>query len=282
MNGKRQVVLAVECDFPGYQPYEGLCTYDHAQSKRLVSLAVDFVLKVCGGKGVFFIHTSPFMRRNHSNPFFNNSEYLNLWQRVQDGGGEIGLHPHEEEPDGSCFYYYYSKHMERVINEHAELLRSRGFNISSQMMGYFGMNEWITPIAENQGLVISMNNVGKYVKYSHNNWNEAPLKPYFHSYDDSKAPGDSRVLEIPLGMTDLMRYEDGLVLDANSLWDLKRTWRQMEAEGKTWPCFVLLRASKIEQCRATAERFLGFITKRRAMLSTPSEIYKIYTEGQLY
>lgn len=278
MNGERRIVLALECDFPGYLPYEGRCSYDHAQSFKLISSAADLVFNLCHGKAVFLIHTSPFVRRQHGNPFITKMDYINLWQRVQDAGGEIGLHPHEEEPDGSCFYYYYSSHMRKIIEENTELLRSRGIKVNSQMMGYFGMNEWITPIAEENGLFVSMNNVGKYVSFSHNNWNDAPTEPYFHSYEDSKLPGDSRVLEIPLGMTDLMRYEDGLVIDTNSLWDLKRIWRRMAVEKKISPCFILLRVDRLDQCSRTAERFIKFLAKSGAVFSTPSEIYELYNK----
>lgn len=53
MNGERRIVLALECDFPGYLPYEGRCSYDHAQSFKLISSAADLVFNLCHGKAVF-------------------------------------------------------------------------------------------------------------------------------------------------------------------------------------------------------------------------------------
>lgn len=272
MKGRRSAVLAVECDFKGYDPYGGECFYDEPSSVGDIQTAVDLARNMLSGKAAFFVHTSPFMRRKHGDAFYKEKAYLDVWNEVQGMGGEIGLHPHEEEPDGSAFYYYYAGHMEKVLSEHAGLLRDAGIKVASQMTGYFGMNEWLTPIVEKLGIYVSLNNVGKYVSESHNDWERAPREAYFHSYDDVKERGASRVLEIPLGGTELLSYQDGMMIDKNSAADLRRLWSRMSDENAS-PCFILLRAQEIGGCSKTAESFIKYLKNEGTEFTVPSEAY---------
>lgn len=270
------VILAVDCGFSGYRPFLGKCEYDHSKTLREVAAAIKLVSDVASGKAAFLVHTSPFARRELGDIFYTSDEYISLWRKVTELGGEIGLHPHEDEPDGSCFYYYYSGHMERVLEEHAALLSNLDIRPTCQVIGYHGMNEWITPIVERLGILISLNNVGEYVPWSHSDWTRAPRKAYFHGYDDVYSQGTSRVLEVPLGSTDLMRYEDGLVINSNSLWHLKRVWSdiRLASADENALYFVLIKTWDFHKCCSAVEKFVRFIQKDGALLLTPSQAWK--------
>ncbi|MGB9587636.1 MAG: hypothetical protein ACPL7O_05595 [Armatimonadota bacterium] len=274
--GRLGVILAVECGFSGYKPFLGGCQYDHSKTLREIATAIDLVSGVAGGKAAFLVHTSPYVRRELDDVFYTGDEYVHLWRRAIQAGGEIGLHLHEDETDGSCYYYYYGRHMEKSIEEHTTLLSNLGIQPTCQIIGYYGMNEWITPIVERLGILVSLNNVGEYVPWSHSDWTKAPRKAYFHSYDDAYASGDSKVLEVPLGTTELMRYEDGLVINPNSLWHLKRVWRDVRSAcvDEDALYFVLLRTWRLNNCYSVAERFIRFIQRDGALLLTPSAAWE--------
>jgi hypothetical protein len=271
------IVFAVECDFYNYEPYHDGCEYHHEETIRRLQEAADIMAKCVEGKAAFLIHTSPFIRRMYDDIFYTHNDYISLWQKVVERGGEVGLHPHEEEPDGSCFYYYYGAHMEKVLTEHFHMLQRCRIKPTCQMIGYYGLNEWTIPIVERLGIRVSLNNVGEYVPWSHNDWQKAPRTPYFHSYENIYTPGSSSVLEIPLGGWGVMRADDGLVFNGNSFWYLKKVWMNMVKSGQHLLCFALLRPFKRDWSPQVVSKFVHFIRSQGVAVLTPSEAVSWWT-----
>lgn len=266
------IVFVVECDFYDYEPYLGRCEYDHEQTVRSIRAAIDVMAACVEGKAAFLIHTSPFIRRRHDDVFYTHDDYISLWHEVVQHGGEVGLHPHEEEPESSGFYYYYGGHMDRVLTDHVKMLLDHGMEPTCQTMGYYGLNEWTIPIVEKLGIYVSLNNVGRYIPWSHNDWSKAPQVPYFHSYENIYSPGDSSVFEVPLGGWGVMRADDGLMFNGNSLWYLKRVWMNMVKDEQRILCFALLKASRSDWSPQLIYKFADFVRRQDVAILTPSEV----------
>lgn len=275
----RKLLVAVECDYAGYEPFTAkCCRYDHADSIESVRLAADIVASECGGKSAFLIHTSPFIRRNWNDVFYSSPDYLSLWNHVVLQGGELGLHLHEEEPDGSCLYYGYSQHLERVVSDHVRLLAEVGLQPTCESTGFFGMNEWLVPILEANGLLVNVDNVGKFTKFTSTDWTAAPLRPYFLDRTAISREGDSRVLAVPLGMTDCCRGEDGLMANYNSLRYLRSLWRAAaDAESANNVCFLWVEAHRMPRDVGKLRALLRFLRSEGAEFVVPSEVYKQYS-----
>lgn len=278
-----KLLVAVECDYAGYEPFTTrCCRYDHSDSLENVQLALDVVASECGGKAVFLIHTSPFIRRNWNDAFFTSPDYLSMWREVVSQGGELGLHLHEEEPDGSCLYYGYSLHLERIVSEHVHLLAEAGLQPTCESTGYFGLNEWLVPILEQNRLLVNLDHVGKFTDFTGTDWTTAPLRPYFLDRNSVTCEGDSSVLVIPLGMTNRWRGEDGLMANHNSLRYLRSLWREMKkSQSPPGISFVWVEAHRMRQDEGKLRALLRFFRSEGAEFVVPSEAYRECTDTDL-
>ncbi len=273
-----KLLVAVECDFEGYSPFvTHRCQYSHQQTLRRAKLAADVIQCECNGKAAFLAHTSPFMRREHGDAFFTSSDYKTLWNDVAACGGEIGLHVHEDEPDGSCLYYGYGKHIERVISSHVGMLEDCGVKPACHSTGYFGMNEWFVPALEANDLLVNLDNCGAFTKFTTRDWTVAPGKPYYMDPDDVTCEGASRVLSVPLGMTKYCRGEDGLMLAPNSLRYLRSLWEEIAREsGDESVWFLWVEAQRMDRDHRKLRSFLRWLKGKGVEFVVPSEIYKDY------
>ncbi len=146
--------------------------------------------------------------------------------------------------------------------------------------GYFGLNEWLVPILEQSGLLVNLDHVGQFTKFTGTNWTTAPLRPYFLDRNDITREGDSSVLVIPLGMTKRCRGEDGLMLNLNSLRYLRSLWRQMEKSQSPSPVsFVWVQACRMRQDRRKLKALLRFFRSEGVEFVVPSEAYREHTSA---
>jgi len=277
-----RLLVAVECDYAGYEPFTAnRCTYCHSESMDSVRRALDLVLSECNGRAAFLIHTSPYIRRNWNDVFYTSPDYLSMWNEVVAQGGELGLHLHEEEPDGSCLYYGYPEHLEKVVSDHVRLLEEAGLRAACESTGYFGMNEWLVPILEAHEILVNLDNIGTFTRFTGRNWAEAPSRPYFADRVDVARKGDSRVLMIPLGMTDCCRGEDGLMIGRNSLRYLKSLWREIRsASSGDSACYIWVEAHRIRKDERRLVSLLRWLKSEGAELATPTEVYDSYAAAR--
>ncbi len=64
--------------------------------------------------------------------------------------------------------------------------------------------------------------MGGYLSYTSNHFEEAPDYCYYYSYQNKEKAGNSKVLSIPLGMTDSCRLWKGLIPEANDIESQKK------------------------------------------------------------
>lgn len=273
-----RLIAAVECDFEGYQPFEsGECRYDHKKSLEDIKLASRIISSEIGGKAAYLIHTSPYVRRNWNDVFFTSPDYLTIWDNIVAQGGELGLHLHEEEPDGSCHYYGYAKHLHRIVQDHVTILGNAGFTLTCESTGYFGGNEWLVPILEEHRLLVNLDNVGVFTKFTGRNWIKSPNRPYLMDRTVAASEGDSGVLSIPLGMTSVCRGEDGLMVGSNGLRYLKDLWRNIAASSNNEiTAFVWIEAARIRRDWRKLASFLKYLKAQGVEFIVPSTAYRDY------
>lgn len=269
----RKLIVAVSCGFEGYEPFTARsCAYNHAQSVACARRVLDVVQLHCGGKAAFLIHTSPFVRRNHNDVFYTSRDYLSIWAEAVAGGGEVGLHTHEEEPDGSCLYYGYREHIERVVSSHVKMLGDVGLSAVCQATGYSGLNEWFLPVLKANDILVNFDNIGEFTQFTARDWSSAPIRPFIMDEDDMTVEGNSGVLSVPLGMTEFCRGLNGLMLGTNDLRYLKSLWREI-ASGDS-ACFLWVDAHRIESAGRKLVSLLKWLKSEGVSLATPTEVYR--------
>jgi len=210
------VVITVDCDFDGYYPFENRISFNKNKFNDSIDAAIA-IIKSHNLPACFLIHTSIYIRKYHSNLFYSKPEYLEIWKQLYDYGFELGLHPHEEDPNGRYYYYYYPKYMAKIIKAHCEYLKNAGINATAVRFGYFTISEWTIPVLEKNNIFLSFDPMGGYLSYTSNHFETAPLHQYFYSYKNKERAGNSRVLAVPLGMTGNKRLWNGLIPEANSV-----------------------------------------------------------------
>jgi len=149
------------------------------------------------GKFIHFIHASPRAR-----DFFLGKPFITLWQEIIKGGGDIGIHCHEEDPYLE-YYFQDSPRMEKVIKDQADKLRGHGLEVKAYRGGFLTFSKELIPILERNNLCFDFSceperhlmHDGKLVA----DWRGSPASLYQMSYGDYKKPGNSGVFEIPIG-----------------------------------------------------------------------------------
>ena len=149
------------------------------------------------GKFIHFIHTSPRAR-----DFFLKKPFITLWQEIIKGGGDIGIHCHEEDPYLE-YYFQDGSRMEKVIKEQADKLRGQGLKVRAYRGGFLTFSKGLIPILERNNLCFDFScEPERYLIHNRqvvSDWRDSPTSLYQMSYDDYKRAGDSGVFEIPIG-----------------------------------------------------------------------------------
>ncbi|HPG29545.1 MAG TPA: hypothetical protein PKY81_03210 [bacterium] len=234
-----KVIITIDCDFEGYFPFENKIKFNKKKFDQSLESTICLIEKT-NVPAHFLIHTSVYMRRFHNDIFYTDKKYISLWKKLFDKGHCIGLHPHEEECDGKCYYYYYPKYMDKVIKSHSDFLNQSGIISKSIRFGYFTISEWTIPILEKYGILLSFDNMGGYIPETSNHFEEAPLNQYYYSYRNKEKSGSSKVLSVPLGITENKRLWKGLVPEANSFEEQKELINELSAKSQNSELLVNL------------------------------------------
>ena len=166
------------------------------------------------GKILHFVHTSPVARE-----YFFQPEFVALWKKIEEGGGGIGIHCHEEE------LFSHGKlndleSLERAIHSITHTLRDKGLNLISYRGGYLTFCKSMIPILEKNGIILDFSCLsGRYLHYKGRliaDWRGAPKNYYRMCYDDHCKEGESDVVEIPIGAL----KQRALYIDLTSLLDI--------------------------------------------------------------
>ena len=167
--------------------------------KRLLGL-IEREIKIArsvNGKILHFVHTSPVTRE-----YFFQPDFVELWKKIESGGGSIGVHCHEEELFSDGRLNDPGK-LEQSILSVTRPLRGEGLRLISYRGGYLTFCKSIIPILEKNGIDLDFScSSGRYLRHKGKliaDWRGAPENYYRMCYDDHRKEGKSDVIEIPLG-----------------------------------------------------------------------------------
>jgi len=163
----------------------------------LIEQEIEVATRNLDGRFIHFIHTSPRARK-----FFLNEPFMKFWRQIIENGGDIGIHPHEDEPH-KAYYFQDSSRMKEVISGQVSALRKQGLNVYAYRGGYLAFSSNLIPILEENGLYFDFScEPGRYLVDCDkliSDWRGAPTSLYRMSYHDHRKVGDSGVYEIPIG-----------------------------------------------------------------------------------
>lgn len=163
----------------------------------LIEQEIEVARRNLKGRFIHFVHTSPRARK-----FFLDKPFMKFWRQIIENGGDIGIHPHEDDPH-KAYYFQDSSRMKKVISGQVGALRKQGLNVCAYRGGYLAFSSNLIPILEENGLYFDFScEPGRYMKDSRSlvsDWRGAPTSLYQMSYQDYRKVGDSGVYEIPVG-----------------------------------------------------------------------------------
>ena len=171
---------------------------DKEKMLALIKQEIGLVSSLLDGKFIHFVHTSPLAR-----DFFLHPEFISLWKEIEQKGGNVGAHCHEDELPHD-FYFNDQERMEKSIANIANGLTDNGLKVKSYRGGYMTFSEKIIPILEENEIFMDFScDPGRYVAGKNgviSDWRGAPENYYRLSYDNQRKPGNSNVIEVPLGV----------------------------------------------------------------------------------
>ncbi|MFB0526947.1 MAG: hypothetical protein ACETVO_05710 [bacterium] len=165
--------------------------------QRLIKEEIEAVTGNLDGRFIHFVHTSPRARK-----FFLNVPFIKFWRQIIENGGDIGIHPHEDDPYKAYYFQDISK-MKDAISGQVSALRKQGLDVCAYRGGYLAFSSDLIPILEENGLYFDFScEPGRYLVDSNklvSDWRGAPTSLYRMSYHDHRKVGNSGVYEIPIG-----------------------------------------------------------------------------------
>lgn len=172
---------------------------DAGVMQRLIKREMEVATGNLDGRFVHFVHTSPRARE-----FFLNEPFSKFWGQIIENGGDIGVHPHEDDPR-KAYHFQDSFRMKEVISGQVGALRKQGLDVCAYRGGYLAFSRNLIPILEENGLYFDFScEPGRYLNDGRSlvsDWRGAPATLYRMSYEDHRKEGDSGVYEIPVGMS---------------------------------------------------------------------------------
>ena len=230
------------------------------------------VSSLINGKILHFIHTSPIAK-----DFFLQPEFILLWKKIEVKGGSVGVHCHNEDiyRDG-CFSD--EKRSEASISFLAKELTNKGLSPISYRGGYLCFCNRNIPFLEKNKLFLDFScDPDRYLWHEGelvSDWRGAPNNYYHMSYKDHRKPGNSKVIEIPLGKSE----HNALYVDITSIRGIRKTARFLAKKDKEekgdiivsflshsyefsslWKCF------RIKLALLICKRYGKFITDKEAL-----------------
>lgn len=151
-----------------------------------------------GGKFIHFAHTSPLVR-----DFFLRPELIALWKKMEAAGGEVGVHCHEEDLY-TAWHYADTSRMEPAIDGMTRGLKEAGISPLAYRGGFMTFAPSLIPLLEKNGLLVDYScEPGRHLVTNGqlvSDWRGAPDNFYRMDNADHRKPGNSGVLEVPLGV----------------------------------------------------------------------------------
>lgn len=221
-------IFTVDGDWDEYFSTELSKQERRPDKKNLLSL-IKREIKIArsvGGKILHFVHTSPVTRK-----YFLQPDFVALWKKIEEGGGSVGVHCHEE----GLFSHGRLNDpvmMEQSVCSLTEPLRDKGLTLISYRGGYLTFCKNVIPILERNGLFLDFScSSGRYLHYKGRliaDWRGAPKNYYRMCYQDHRKEGKSHVVEIPLGKL----KQRALYIDITSLLDIGMVARHLAKKDK--------------------------------------------------
>jgi hypothetical protein len=158
--------------------------------------------------------------------------------------------------------------MEKAVGFLAEGLSKKGLKPAAYRGGYLAFSPKTIPILEENGVFLDFScEPGRYLFHGEllvSDWRGAPDNYYRMSYEDHRRSGNSRVLEIPLG----------IYIETNSLWRIWGKARKLKKRKGDIIVSVLahsydfgsfLKRLKIKLALLILKRYGRFINAREAL-----------------
>ena len=165
----------------------------------LIQHEIDLADRVLKGRFIHFIHTSPRVR-----DFFLEKDFRKLWKDIVKNDGDTGLHCHEDDPY-RAYYHQDSSRMKKVITERCSTFRKAGLSIECYRSGFLGFSTPMVRILEENKIYFDFScEPGRFLKHEDQlicDWRGAPESQYRMSYENHCKKGDSKVWEIPVGVS---------------------------------------------------------------------------------
>ncbi|MBN2057203.1 MAG: hypothetical protein JW782_00165 [Candidatus Saganbacteria bacterium] len=188
---------------------------DTARLEQLVRAEIELA-KVINGRFVHFVHSSPLVPS-----FFFQPQFIALWQQIEVGGGEIGVHCHEEDLY-LAWYYDNQARMEKAITRQVEKFRENGLTPRCYRGGFMTFSPKTIPILEESGVFLDFScEPGRHLVTNGqlvSDWQGAPENLYRMAYEDHRKPGGSNIMEVPLG----------IYVERQSLWSIWQKARKIK------------------------------------------------------
>jgi hypothetical protein len=160
---------------------------------------IDVAARRLGGRFIHFIHASPCAR-----DFFTKEPFVALWRAIVSGGGDVGVHCHEDVPYDK-YYFEDIPRMKKAVSEQVAALRGSGLETCAYRGGFLAFNHALIPVLEENGLYFDFScEPGRYLVHDGktvSDWRGSPRSLYRMSYEDHRKPGDSSVYEVPIGVS---------------------------------------------------------------------------------
>ncbi|MBU0687344.1 MAG: hypothetical protein KKB81_05780 [Candidatus Margulisbacteria bacterium] len=192
---------------------------------NLIEREIHLAKSLLNGRFIHFVHASP-----RAKEYFSKPQFITLWKQIEQNGGNIGVHCHEEDPYLK-YYYNQADRMRKAITDLAQGLKSNGLSPKSYRGGFMTFSPKLIPILEENEIFIDFScEPGRYLMHGDklvSDWRNAPTNYYRLNYKDHRRSGDSKVFEIPVGSAN----GNFLNFEKSSLWKIWQIARNLKKQA---------------------------------------------------
>jgi peptidoglycan/xylan/chitin deacetylase (PgdA/CDA1 family) len=232
-------VPVIDVSWEAFGPLNPAKNYSHTppvleECAEQCTKAITLVKELFDGRCAIAVHTGTYCREG-----FHSDEFLQIWRKSEENGGEILLHTHEEIAARGTRNSD-KEHMTRIIMEQYGTLKRAGLNPVGYRGGLYGYAPFLTPLLEKLDIFIDLSAaplVDRADRTAH--WKDSPFSAYYLNRENTEKPvktEQSRVLEIPLGAS-------GLGEDNTELMYIDYPKASLESVIKIWD--IVLERAKI-------------------------------------